>query len=78
MKFQLTGKGWSSVIEIEDNIVKSTENECISVFQGKNWEYIREKCKEYGWDVEEVNEITFLDATGEVHLGWPFPESSNG
>lgn len=77
MKFQITGKGWTSVVEIEDNTVKVTENDCISIFTGKNWEYIRGKCAEYGWDVEEIDEITFMEPTATIHIGWPFPETDD-
>ena len=79
MKFQITGKSFTSIVEIEDGTVKDVDNESISVLKYKNWDKVKDDCKRWGWEVVEIPEIVLFDAVdpGEqiatVHIDWPFP-----
>ena len=61
MKFQITGKSFSSIVEIENGTVKDVDNESISVIKYKNWEQVQSDCKRWGWEVEEIPEVDMLN-----------------
>jgi len=86
VKFHITGRGWSSIVTIEDGTVKDVDNDSIEILRYKNWEHVQKKCAEWGWEVEEIPEISVYDVvTPEattfichtpttIEACWPFPK----
>ncbi len=71
MKFTITGRDWSSLVEVEDGTVKSADNESISILVGKNWDHVQKKCGDWGWTIEPYEQIEVL-WEGNVLSSWPF------
>ena len=72
VRYVISYKGGSGILEVEENVVKSVEDETLGVFQYKNWDHVKDRMHKYGWQIDEVPEIVVED----VVSAWPFIDLS--